>query len=56
MTGAPHPADRTIGAPAQVLTSELVSRAFDASIEVERTVRGSLVVHPAAARVDHLRE
>jgi iron complex transport system ATP-binding protein len=37
------------GAPADVLTSALVSRAFDAEIAVERTAGGTLVVHAAAA-------
>jgi iron complex transport system ATP-binding protein len=36
------------GAPGEILTSELVSRAFDAEIAVERTAGGALVVHAAA--------
>ena len=36
------------GAPAEVLTSALVSRAFDAELTVEHTAGGALVVHAAA--------
>ena len=36
------------GAPADVLTSELISRAFDVELALERTASGALVIHAAA--------
>jgi iron complex transport system ATP-binding protein len=36
------------GPPADVLTSALVSRAFDADLSIERTASGTLVVHAPA--------